>query len=174
MTNILQQTKEHPSEKSSSSFVIGNQEIRKRNRNLLWGLILSLLLVVVIIIENYRDPITYSNALLWSILVFLVLANLVNYSRHLRYLRLIRKHRVEIEQNKIVFHADDNMSELDMSNITIMQMYRRSSRLQHIQLRLKNNRGIRLEGYDQLETMASFIADQLQPEQVIERKALFG
>jgi hypothetical protein len=165
---------EHPSDKPSSSFVIGNQEIRKRNSNLLWGLLLSLLLAAVTIVEHNRDPTTFNDALLWSILAFLVLANLVNYFRYLRYLRLIRKHRVEIGQNKIIFYTDNNISELDLSNVVIMQMYRKSNRLLHIQLRLKNNRGIRLEGYDQLETMASSIAAQLQPEQVIERNALLG
>jgi|GEM_PF-738701 len=174
MAKIVQQIQEQPNEKPSSVFIIGSQEIRKRNRNMLWGLFLSLLLALAITIENYRDPITYNNALFWSVLVFLVLANLINYFRYLRYLRLIRKHRVEIENKKIVFHTNDNISELDMSDITIMQMYRSPNRLQHIQLRLKNNRGIRLEGYDRLETMASLIAAQLNPEQVIDRKALFG
>jgi len=170
----VQQMQEQPSEKLSSLFMIGRQEIRKRNRNLLWGVLLSLLLSAVITIGNYRDPVTYSNALLWSILAFLVLANMVNIFRYLRYRKLIHKHRVEIENNKIVFYTGDDTSELDMSNITIMQLYRNPNKLLHIQLRLKNNRGIRLEGYDRLETMASLIATQLQPGQVIDRKALFG
>ena len=174
MAKIEQQLQEQPEEKTSSFFIIGSQEIKKRNRNILGVVFLSLLLVVVITIENYRDPITYNNALFWSVLVFLVLANLINYFRYLRYLRLIRKHRVEINNNKIVFHTNDDISELDISDITIMQMYNRKNGLQHVQLRLKNNRGIRLEGYDQLETMASLIVDQLKPEQVIHRKALLG
>lgn len=171
---ILPQIQEQPVEKPSSLFIIGSQEVGKRNRNLLWGALLSLLLAAVITIGNYRDPVTYNNALLWSILAFLVLANLVNILRYLRYLKLIRKHRVEIEKNKIVFYTGDHTSELDMSNITIMQMYRNTNKLLHIQLRLKNNRGIRLEGYERLETMASLIAAQLQPGQVIDRKALLG
>ena len=155
-------------------FFIGSKEVRKRNKKLLWGLVLSLLLSAVITIENYRDPITYNNTLLWSIIAFLVLANLVNYIRYRRYLKLIRKHRVEIDKNKIAFYTYDQKSELDISNISIMQKYRNSDGLQHIQLRLKNNRGIRLEGYDQIDEMASLIADQIQPDQVIERKLLFG
>ena len=172
--NILQQTSEQPFIRPSSLFIIGSQEVKKRNRNLFWGLLLSFLLAVVITSENYRDPITYNNTLLWSILAFLVLANLVNYVRYVRYLRLIRKHKVEIGTNKITFYTGNNKSELDISSISIMQMYRNSNSLQHIQLRLKNNRGIRLEGYDQLESMANLIADQLQPEQVIQRKVLFA
>ena len=170
----MQQTDQHPSEQSNGAFIIGKQELKKRNRNLLWGLLFSILLAIVTIIENDRDPTTYNNALLWSILGFLVLANIVNYYRHLRYLRLIRNHRVELKQNKMVFYTGDNMSELDMSDITLMHKYMRSNRLQHIQLRLKNDRGIRLEGYDRLESMASLIAAQLQPGQVMERKTLFG
>ncbi|MCW8962262.1 MAG: hypothetical protein OQL16_00605 [Gammaproteobacteria bacterium] len=170
----MQQMQEQHPEKPSSLFMIGSQEIRKRNRNLLWGMSLSLLLAAMVTIGNYRDPVTYNNALLWSILAFLVLANLVNIFRYLRYLKLISKHRVEIENNKIVFYTGDDTSELDMSNITIMQTYSKPDKLQHIQLRLKNNRGIRLEGYDRLETMASLIAAQLQPGQVIDKKALFG
>lgn len=172
--NIVQQRQEQFPEKPSSLFLISSHEIRKRNRNLLWGVFLSLLLAALITIGNYRDPVTYSNALLWSIIAFLVLANLVNTFRYLRYRKLIRKHRVEIKNNKMVFYTGDHTSELDMSNITIMQTYSKPNKLLHIQLRLKNNRGIRLEGYDQLETMASLIAAQLQPGQVIDRKALFG
>ena len=82
----MRQTQEQ-SAQEHASFVIGRPEIEKRNRNLLWGLVLSLLLALVITVENYRDPITYNNALLWSIVAFLVLANLVNYFRYIRYLR---------------------------------------------------------------------------------------
>ena len=170
----LQQNKGHTSAQLSGPFIVGEQEIRKRNKNLLWGLLLSVFLAVLIVIENHRDPVTYNNTLLWSILGFLVIANIVNYFRHLRYVKLIGTHRVELNNNKIIFITGDNQSELDTSDIAIMQMYRRSNRLQHIQLRLMNNRGIRLEGYDQLESMAALIAAQLQPEQVIETKTLFG
>jgi hypothetical protein len=170
----LQQSHQQPAETPQSVFTIGEGEIKIRNRNILWGLLFSLLLAAVITVENYRDPASYNNTLLWSILGFLVLANLVNYFRHLRYLRLIRKHQVKVEDNKIIFHTDDQVSELDTSSIAIMQLYRGKNGLQHIQLRLKNNRGIRLEGYDQLGTMADLIAARLDPEQITDRKAMFG
>jgi uncharacterized integral membrane protein len=170
---MVQQIQQPPSQQPAS-FIIGSREVTKRNRNLLWGLVLSLLLAILISIENYRNPVTYNYTLLWSMIAFLVLANVVNYIRYLRYRRLIRKHKVEINNETITFYTADQKSELDLSNISIMQIYRNANELRHIQLRLRNNRGIRLEGYDQLETMASLIADQLRPEQVIEKKVLFG
>lgn len=170
----MQQIKGRTSAQFSGPFIVGEQEIRKRNKNLLWGLLLSVFLAVLIVIENHRDPATYNNVLLWSILGFLAVANIVNYIRHLRYLKLISTHRVEFNNDKIIFITDDNESELNTSDIAIMQMYKSSNRLQHIQLRLVNNRGVRLEGYDQLERMAALIAAQLRPDQVTETKTLFG
>ncbi|TNG00163.1 MAG: hypothetical protein EP297_04230 [Gammaproteobacteria bacterium] len=161
---------EQSSSKVSTPFTIGGREIKKRNRNLLWGLMFSVLLVLVVSTANYRDPQTYNNALLWSVLGFLVLANLMNYVRHLRYLRLIRKHRLEVDGNKVTFYTGEQTSELDTSNIAIMHLYRNKKGLQHIQLRLKNDRGIRLEGYDRLEEMAQLITAQLQPNQVVDKK----
>lgn len=173
MNNNVQQVNDSPAP-ASAIFVIGRKELGKRNRNLLWGLLLSLFLAAVTVIENHEDPATYNDVLMWSILGFLALANIVNYFRHLRYARLVRTHNVQLEGGKIVFHTADDVSELDVSAIAIMHQYTSSGRLQHIQLRLKNNRGIRLEGYDRLEEMAGMISAQLQPHQVMERKSLFG
>jgi hypothetical protein len=49
-------------------------------------------------------------------------------------------------------------------------LYRWRGRLRHIQVRLKNNRGIRLEGYSGLEEMAAGLMEQLPEGKVVDRR----
>ena len=51
--------------------------------------------------------------------------------------------------------------------IVTLTFYRRKGRLEHIQLKLRNNRGIRLEGYTDLEQLGRAIADRIPKELVV-------
>jgi hypothetical protein len=151
-------------------FTIGEHALERRSKNILWGAVLSLVLVVLIAFGNYRYPETYNDVLLWSAVAFVVGANLINYLRHRRYLRLIQDHRVEVLAGKVQFRTGDELSELDIGDIALVNLFRRKGTLNHIQLRLRNNRGIRLEGYGELERLAALLAEQVPEAHVVERK----
>ena len=147
-------------------FTIGEAEVRKRKKNILLGGVFSLLLAGMVAIQNHRHPEQYNDLLLWSVVGFVIIANVVNYYRHRRYLRKIRDHRVEVEPGKVKFRTGDDLSELDVQDIAAMSFFRKKGTLQHIQLRLKSNRGIRLEGYDDLEKLGRLVAEQIPEEHV--------
>jgi hypothetical protein len=62
------------------------------------------------------------------------------------------------------------MTELDMKKIAGMFYYRKKGELQHIQIKLTTQRGIRLEGYENLEELGRLIAEQIPPEHVKDKK----
>jgi hypothetical protein len=107
----------------------------------------------------------------WSVIVLVLIGNIVNYYRHRRYLRLVEGHRIEIEGDEISFITGSEKSVLDTKDIAALTFYRRKGQLQHIQLKLKNNRGIRLEGYTDIEQLGSAIADRIPKENVVGRAA---
>ena len=47
-----------------------------------------------------------------------------------------------------------------------MTFYRKKGNVTHIQLKLRNNRGIRLEGYEELEQLGRAIAGLIPKHQV--------
>ena len=96
--------------------------------------------------------------------------NLVNYYHYRRYLRRVENHRIEIAIDKISFITGSEKSVLDSKDIVALTFYRRKGQIAHIQLKLRNNRGIRLEGYTGLEQLGGAIADMIPGEQVIGRK----
>ncbi len=147
-------------------FTVGEAEVRKRNKNILLGAIFSLLLAGMVAFQNHRYPEQYNDVLLWSVVGFVIIANVVNYYRHRRYLRQIRDHRVEVEPGKVKFRTGGDLSELDVQDIAALSFFRKKGVLQHIQIRLRSNRGIRLEGYNDLEKLGRLISEQIPPEHV--------
>jgi len=143
------------------SFNIGKQEITKRRKNIQIGVFLSTLLSVFIVYQNYHYPEKYNDVLFWSVIGFVILANVVNYYRYRRYLGMAEDHSIEILPEKIQFNNKDDVSQLDIKDIAALNFYRRQGNLQHIQIKLKNNRGIRLEGYDDLEGLGNLISAQV-------------
>ena len=108
--------------------------------------------------------------MLWSVVAFVIGANLINWLRHLRYLRLIRDHSVEVTSGKLHFRTGGELSTLDVSDIALINLFRRKGDMRHIQIRLNNNRGIRLEGYQDLARMAELLAEQVPEAHVVERQ----
>lgn len=151
------------------TFTVSAESIAKRKKNILLGGVFSLLLAAVVVAGNARYPQTYNDVLLWSVLGFVLIGNLVNYYRHRRYLRLIRDHRVDVYPGRVEFWAGGEKSVLDIGDIAGMYLYRRRGTLRHIQVRLKSNRGIRLEGYGDAEGLARAIAAQLPKAHVVDR-----
>ncbi len=142
-------------------FKISHAEFAKRNRNLVWGAIFSILLAGVTIAANRLYPASFNDLFLWSVILFVVLANLINFVRHLRYLKQARIHRLEVADGRLRFFTGDEMGELDPERIAGLSVYRRKGEINHLQIRLKNNRGIRLEGYEAMDELKSALADML-------------
>lgn len=132
----------------TKTFKIGAQSLRRRTHNVIYGAGFSLLLALFVGWGHWRQPETYNDLLLWSVIGFLALANLVGYFRHRRYLRLARQHRLEVTADGIRFRTGDDLSQLSTGDIADVTIHRRGNAIGHIQIRRTDNRGIRLEGYD--------------------------
>lgn len=150
-------------------FTISPESIRKRNKNILWGGLFSMLLAAVVIYGHSQSPDKYNQTLLWSVVGFVVLGNLVNLYRHLRYLRLIRNHHLEVHPGSVQFWTGGEKTELDLKDVAGLFIYRKRGALEHIQVRLKNNRGIRLEGYGDLEQLAAELGKDLPEGHVVDK-----
>lgn len=145
----------------SMQFKISAKELTKRNRNILWGAAFSVLLAGVVAAANRRYPATYNDTFLWSVIGFVVLANLVNFVRHLRYLKRARMHRLQVDDGLVRFYTGDEMSELEPADIAALTVYRTKGEIGHLQLRLKNNRGVRIEGYEDMDGLKEALAGLL-------------
>jgi len=142
-------------------FVVGKEEKRRRWINVGWGLVFSTAMVVTVALEHQQDPVRYSSFLLWSVASILGAANLGSLVFLLRYLRLIDGHCLEVVPGKLRFLTAGKWSELDFEQVSALRLFRRRAKLRHIQLVLKNNRGIRLEGYQDLDRLAQCLQDAL-------------
>lgn len=154
-----------------NTFVISQETLALRNRNLLWGVGLSLILAALIAFGHYRYPQTYNDVLLWSVVGFVILANLVNFVRHLRYRRLVKSHRVEVHPGILRFWTGPDKTELDLNDIAALRLFRNKGGLGHIQILLKNDRGIRLEGYRDLDRLATLLLEQVPKAHVVDPQA---
>jgi hypothetical protein len=150
-------------------YSISETSLVTRKKNILRGALLSLILAIVITAGHIQQPETYNDLFFWSVIIALALGNLVNYYRYRRYLRLARDHRIEINGDDISFFTGDEKSVLNSQKIVALTFYRKKGQIEHIQLKLANNRGIRLEGYTDLEQLGNAIADRIPKEQVFGR-----
>ncbi len=158
-----------PPPKSPLRYTISETSLETRRKNILLGVVLSTILAVVAGAGHVQDPETYNDLFFWSVIVAVVAGNLVNYLRYRRYLRLIAEHRIEIDGNEVRFITGADQSRLDTADIVALTFYRRKGQVEHIQLKLKNTRGIRLEGYGDLEQLGRAIADRIPAGQVFGR-----
>ncbi len=142
-------------------FEISRQEGRRRWRGVGWGILFSSAMIAVVAYDYQQDPQPSLRALLWSVSIVLLLANLGNLFFLLRYLRKIRDHHVELAAGRLRFVTGGDCSELDLAQVTTIRLFKRWGKLQHIQLVLRNNRGIRLEGYQDLQRLAERLQDAL-------------
>ena len=139
----------------TSTFSISEESLRRRTHNVLYGAGLSLLLLLLVGWGHFEQPQTYNDVLLWSVVGFVVLANAIGYLRHRRYLRRARQHRLEVGPRRIRFRTAADLSELSMADIAAVTIHRRGTQIGHIQITRTDNRGIRLEGYDDIDGLAA-------------------
>ena len=152
------------------AYTISKTSLETRRKNILLSALLSLVLAAVITAGHSQYPETYNDIFFWSVIIMVVIGNIVNYYRYRRYLRLVKDHRIEINGNEVSFITGTEKSVLDTREIVALTFYRSKGQVGHIQLKLKNNRGIRLEGYADLEQLGGAIADRIPEEQVVGRK----
>ncbi|MGB5304973.1 MAG: hypothetical protein WBO57_01915 [Gammaproteobacteria bacterium] len=155
--------------KYSMLYSISETSLQTRKKNIFLGALFSLVLAAVITAGHYQYPETYNDMFFWSVIIVVVVGNLVNYYRYRRYLRLVENHRIEIDGDEVTFFTGTEKTVLDTKEIVAMTFYRRKGQVEHIQLKLMNNRGIRLEGYTDLEQLGGSIADRMPKEQVVGR-----
>ena len=148
-------------------YSISETSLQVRKKNIFLGALLSLALAAVITVGHFQYPETFNHLLFWSVIIVVVVGNLVNYYRYRRYLHLVKDHRIEIVGDEVSFVTGTDESVLDTKEIAALTFYRRKGQVEHIQLKLKNNRGIRLEGYADLEQLGGAIADRIPKERVL-------
>ena len=150
-------------------YTISETSLQSRKKNILLGALLSLSLITVIAAGHFQYPEIYNDMILWSVIIFVVVGNLFNYYRYRRYLHLVADHRIEIHGDKVLFFTGTEKSVLETSEIVALTFYRRKGLVEHVQLKLRNNRGIRLESYANLEQLGEAIADRIPKELVFGR-----
>ena len=84
---------------------------------------------------------------------------------------LVKDHRIEICDDEVLFFTGTDKSVLHTKEIVALTFYRRKGEVEHIQLKLRNGRGIRLEGYTDLEQLGDAIADLIPKELVVGGKS---
>jgi hypothetical protein len=151
-------------------YSISETSLQTRNKNIFLSALFSLVLAAVITAGHFQYPETYNDMFFWSVIIVVVVGNLVNYYRYRRYLRLVEDHRIEIDGDEVSFFTGTEKSVLNTKEIVALTFYRRKGQVEHIQLKLRNNRAIRLEGYADLEQLGGAIADQIPKEQVVGRE----
>ena len=92
---------------------------------------------------------------------FIILANLIGYYRYRRYLNMVKEHWIEVHPKQLQFHTKGDVTELKTDDIAALNFYRKKGILQHIQIKLKNNRGVRLEGYEDIDTLGNLLSEQI-------------
>jgi hypothetical protein len=152
------------------TYPISKTSLQSRKKNIFLSALLSLGLIVVVTAGHLQDPETYNDMFFWSVIIVVVVGNAGNYYRYRRYLRLAEDHRIEIVGDEVFFYTGADKSILNVKDIARLTFYRRKGQVEHIQLKLRNNRGIRLESYSDLEQLGTAIADRIPQEQVFGRE----
>jgi hypothetical protein len=136
-------------------FRISLRGLRRRTRHQLFAAALSLLLVVLIVWAHGTRPQTYNDVLLWSVLGFVVLINVVGYARHRRYRRLAQRHQLRVAGSEVRFETGEEHSVLHSADIAAIRVFRKRGGIGHIQIRRTDERGIRLEDYEDMEGLVA-------------------
>jgi hypothetical protein len=136
-------------------FRISPGGLHRRTRHQIAAAGLGLLLAVLIFWAHGAQPQTYNEVLLWSVVGFVLLINVVGYARHRRYRRLARRHLLRVTGSEVRFETGDRRSVLHRVDIATIRVFRKRGGIGHIQIRRTDDRGIRLEDYDDMERLAA-------------------
>jgi hypothetical protein len=151
-------------------FKISQKELQKRSKHIISGAFFAGILMIFIVYNNAQYPETYNDVLFWSIIGFIVLTNLVGYFRYRRYWQKARDHWLEIHSDQLKFFTQGNVTQLNINEIAALNFFRRQGKLQHIQIKLRNNRGIRLEGYNDIDLMAEHLSARIPKAHITDKQ----
>ena len=146
-------------------FKIGLPEVKKRQKNNLYGVVLSIVFLVVVTMDD-KLGVQYNDILLLSIVFFFVFANVINLTRHAQWKKLIETHQVEVLENVVVFMKDGEKTTLTPDKINILKIKRRDDKVVRITIKLVIGNKIRLEGYNDMDDFAKLLAKLVKPEKV--------
>lgn len=147
-------------------FKINTHSFEQRRKRILYGLVFSALLAALIGHQHFYYPEDYNDALFWSVIGFIGLANAVGYYRHRKYLGRAKSHSIELLEGSIRFTTGDQVSKLDLQDVAAIRVFKLDNGIGHIQLQLRNGRGIRLEDYNGMEKISEELGRQLPDKQM--------
>ena len=150
-----------------TTFKISEASLAIRKRNILLGALFSVVLVAIIVSGHMHSPQTYNEVLLWSMVGFLGIGNLVNYYRYRRYMRRVKNHRLEVTRKSVDFWTEGEKSVMRFDKVAALVKHRRRGKLSHLQIKLRNNRGIRLEGYESMEDLSECLEEHIPKAHVM-------
>lgn len=148
-------------------FKIGQTEVKKREKNIMLGLLFSILFVAIVMLDNDTDRGRYNDFLLASIVLFFLFSNVINGIRHLQWKKMIQVHSIDVLENEIAFLKDTEKTTLKIDQIDTVHLKQRGDLVTRIILKRVNGNKIRLEGYDEMDALAKSIIQQVKPDQVV-------
>ena len=149
------------------AFRIGVAEVKKRQKNILFGLIFTVALVLTLGWANASNAERYNDFLLGSVVIFLVFANFINGFRFYQWTVLIKTHRVELVEEGLAFWKGKEKTFLLPSQVRRVQFKRSGDAVAVVILELATGAKIRLEGYDNMADFAAGIRKLMPPSVVV-------
>ncbi|MBF0590047.1 MAG: hypothetical protein HQL53_13075 [Magnetococcales bacterium] len=139
------------------TFRVAAAEIRRRNMNLIVGGVLGTIFCVLVYMGHLQQSEKYNAVLLLSVLAFFGLFAVIHVTGHVRYVLKIRRHVLEVHDDGIWFRTGDEESRLDLQDVAIAQPQKRWREGPSLMMKLKNNRVIRLVGYEEVERLTELV-----------------
>lgn len=146
-------------------FRIGHEELVKRRKNNWLGLLFSIGMMVLLAAANAHNQERYNDFLFGSVVLFLVLANMINLVRHVQWSRTIAHHHIEAGESGLTFVKGEEKTHLPGDQINSMRTKEKNGATTVVFMELANGNRIRLEGYTDMNGLAAAI------RQVIPAKA---
>lgn len=153
-------------------FKIGQAEVKKRQINMLLGLLFSVLFVTFINIKNNTDNTRYNDLLFLSVSVFFAFSNVINLGRHIQWKKSIKTHQIEILADSIIFSKDAEKEVLEPEKVAKIDVKRRGEEVKRIIIVLVIGNKIRLEGYNDMNLFAELLAERTKPRQKLANNAI--
>lgn len=163
---------ETPQAPRERTFRISRETIRLRHRNTIVGFAFAGALFWIVwrfrvdAIEPFRAM------LLGLVLLSLVLFGVVHLVGYVRYLRRSRTHRVEVEEDCLYFTTEGKRTRLDLRDVLLIERQNRLGEMVSLMLRLRNQRHVRLEGYEDQERLMDLVAQRFDALPVRKRRGL--
>ena len=110
--------------------------------------------------------------LLGLVLLSLVLFGVVHLVGYVQYLRRSRTHRVEVGEDCLYFTTEGKRTRLDLRDVLLIERQNRLGEMVSLMLRLRNQRHVRLEGYEDQERLMDLVAQRFDARPVRKRRVL--